>query len=64
MKTLKDLREEIDNIDSQILELLNKRAVCVIKVGEIKKKEGSPVWVNSKKKQHKKKIKVHFRSIL
>ena len=36
MKTLKDLREEIDNIDSQILELLNKLAVCVIKVGEIK----------------------------
>ena len=51
MKTLKDLREEIDNIDSQILELLNKRAVCVIKVGEIKKKEGSPVWVNSREEQ-------------
>ena len=48
MKTLKDLRLEIDNIDSQILALLNKRAECVIEVGEIKKKEGSPVWVNSR----------------
>ena len=36
MKTLKDLREEIDSIDSQILALLNKRAGCVIEVGEIK----------------------------
>lgn len=51
MKTLKDLRLEIDNIDSQILELLNKRAGCVIQVGEIKKKEGSPVWVNSREEQ-------------
>ena len=51
MKTLKDLRLEIDNIDSQILELLNKCAGCVIRVGEIKKKEGSPVWVNSREEQ-------------
>ena len=36
MKTLKDLRLEIDNIDSQILALLNKRAESVIQVGKIK----------------------------
>ena len=53
MKTLKDLREEIDSIDSQILSLLNKRAGCVIEVGEIKKKEGSPVWVNSRSEERR-----------
>ena len=35
MKTLKDLRLEIDNIDSQILALLNKRAESVIQVGDL-----------------------------
>ena len=38
MKTLKDLRLEIDNIDSQILALLNKRAESVIQVGLIPEK--------------------------
>lgn len=51
MKTLQELRSEIDNIDSQILSLLNKRAGYVIEIGEIKKKEGSPIWVNSREEQ-------------
>ncbi len=51
MKELKDLRQEIDSIDSRILDLLNKRAECVIKVGEIKKQKGFPVWVNSREEQ-------------
>lgn len=51
MKTLNDIRKEIDSIDNKILELLNKRAEFVIEVGKIKKREGSPVWVNSREEE-------------
>ena len=51
MKELEYLRNEIDSIDSQILKLLNQRAKCVIEVGDIKKKHGFPVWVNSREEQ-------------
>ncbi|MGL4667332.1 MAG: prephenate dehydratase, partial [Saezia sp.] len=35
---------EIDNIDLQLLQLLNRRARCAQEIGEIKKQEGSPVF--------------------
>ncbi len=41
-------RQNIDAIDDEILRLLNERAKHVMAVGEIKKKEGSPVWVPSR----------------
>lgn len=43
-KTLAQLRELIDGVDAQLIELLNKRAGFANEVGEIKKIEGSPVF--------------------
>ena len=39
-----DLRNEIDNIDDQLTELLAKRMECSLKVAEIKRAEGLPVY--------------------
>ena len=39
---LTDLRIQIDAIDQELLVLLNKRAQVAEKVGEVKKREGTP----------------------
>ncbi len=39
-KELNDVRQNIDSIDRQMLDLLNKRAELAIKISEIKKKKG------------------------
>ena len=44
MKTLEDCRVEIDKIDDQILELLNKRMKVVERVGEIKHQTGGAIY--------------------
>lgn len=44
MKTLEECRVEIDKIDDQILELLNKRMKVVERVGEIKHQTGGAVY--------------------
>lgn len=41
---LDNVRQRIDAIDSQLLELLAQRAECVHEVGEIKKKEGLQIY--------------------
>jgi len=38
------LREKIDAVDRELLALLNRRARLALEVGEIKKREGSPVF--------------------
>ncbi|MFN9451567.1 MAG: prephenate dehydratase [Rubrivivax sp.] len=38
------LREKIDALDQQLLALLNQRAQLALEVGEIKKRDGSPVF--------------------
>jgi len=40
---IEDLREKIDEVDTQILELLNKRSEFSIKIGEIKTDKGMPI---------------------
>lgn len=42
--SLGDLRDSIDEIDSQLIRLLNERADLVHEVGEVKKKEGLPIY--------------------
>ncbi|HWI83941.1 prephenate dehydratase [Ramlibacter sp.] len=42
--TLGELRVEIDAVDRQLLQLLNRRAALANEVGEIKRAEGSPVF--------------------
>ena len=41
---LQGLRERIDAVDRELLELLNRRAGLALEVGEIKKHDGSPVF--------------------
>ena len=43
--TLDKLREQIDGIDAQMVELLKQRAACVHQVGEIKHADGAPTFV-------------------
>lgn len=44
MKTLDQLRDDIDRIDSEVLELLNERMDVVKQVGELKSKTGSAIY--------------------
>ena len=41
---LQNIRKEIDAIDREILDLLNKRASCSLEAGTLKAGEGSPVF--------------------
>ncbi|MBR5880036.1 MAG: chorismate mutase, partial [Akkermansia sp.] len=43
--TLDELRDRIDGIDAQLVELLKQRAACVHQVGEIKHASGAPTFV-------------------
>ena len=43
-QTLPELRSQIDALDAQILELLNRRAGVASTIGHLKKAEGSPVF--------------------
>lgn len=52
-------RDEIDNIDEQIVLLLNKRAKAATEIGHIKRKYNVPVYVPSREEEvigHVKKI--------
>ena len=49
-KKLGDLRQKIDAIDDQILELLNRRSALVIEVGRLKAKNGLPFFVPSRER--------------
>ena len=42
--TLHSLREQIDTVDRELLALLNRRARIALEVGELKKREASPVF--------------------
>ena len=42
--TLEQLRRQIDRIDSKLLQLLNRRAALVLRIGEVKKKHSLPVF--------------------
>jgi chorismate mutase len=39
-----DWRREIDEIDEQLVELLNRRSQCAIEIGRIKRKLGLPIY--------------------
>ena len=39
------LRERIDELDAELLAMLNERAKCVMKIGAIKQKENTEVFV-------------------
>lgn len=43
-RSLPELRDQIDAVDNQLLELLNRRAAFALEVGELKRTEGSVVF--------------------
>ncbi len=44
MSDLTDIRDQIDAIDTELLRLLNERATLALAVGEIKNREGLPIY--------------------
>lgn len=44
MKDLQTLRNEIDQLNKELLELLNKRAEIVKEIGKVKQKHGQPIY--------------------
>ena len=49
-KKLQQLRQQIDALDDQILELLNRRAEVVVEVGKSKQKNRGEYYVPSREK--------------
>ncbi len=43
--SIENFRKEIDAIDSELLQLLNRRASCAMSIGKIKKAQNLPVHV-------------------
>jgi len=60
MNNLETLRNEINNIDSQIFQLLNIRFKIVKKIGQYKKENNIPVLDKSREKIIEKKIKTNY----
>ena len=48
---MEKIRSCIDEIDSELLKLLNRRAKYVIKIGEIKQKEKKDIFVPHREKE-------------
>ncbi len=46
-----DLRKEIDRLDSELLRIFNERAGLALKIGEIKKGLGLPVYDPAREKR-------------
>jgi chorismate mutase/prephenate dehydratase len=57
--SLADLRVQIDQLDSQLLTLLNQRALLAESVGDIKRAEGSPFFRPDRVAQVLEKIQAH-----
>jgi chorismate mutase/prephenate dehydratase len=51
LPTLPALRQGIDTLDREILALLNRRAGLALQVGEVKRREGSPVYRPERERQ-------------
>lgn len=49
--TIDDLRAEIDRLDSELLRIFNQRAVLALHIGELKKKEGLPIFDAGREKK-------------
>src|SRR6266571_313945 len=51
MRTLEDLRNDIDRVDEVIVRLLNERARCACEIGRLKKENGIPIYQPDREKQ-------------
>src|SRR5262245_27480376 len=50
MRTLDDLRRDIDRVDEVLVRLLNERARCVCEIGRMKKKMGVEIYQPDREK--------------
>ena len=51
MKSLQDIRREIDSIDAEILALLQKRFLCSKEIARIKQETGMPVFDRTREEE-------------
>ena len=49
--TIEDYRKEINRLDRELLRLFNERAALALKIGEIKKQQGLPVYDPEREKR-------------
>jgi chorismate mutase len=49
--TIDDLRAEIDRLDSELLIIFNQRAVLALRIGELKKESGRPIFDPGREKK-------------
>ena len=49
--TIEDYRREINRLDSELLRIFNERAALALKIGEIKKQHGIPVYDPEREKR-------------
>jgi chorismate mutase len=51
MRTLDELREDIDRVDEVIVRLLNERARVAVEIGRVKKELNVPIYQPDREKQ-------------
>lgn len=49
--TIDDIRQEIDRLDSELLRIFNRRAELALRIGEIKKGAGLPIYDPTREKK-------------
>ncbi len=49
--TLDELRQRIDNLDRQLVQLINERAKVVVEVGKLKNRTDKPIYVPAREKE-------------
>jgi chorismate mutase/prephenate dehydratase len=59
MSSLEELRNKIDEIDSNLVRVLNERARVVIDIGKLKSQTGSPVYAPDREKEVLEKVAGH-----
>jgi chorismate mutase len=61
--TLDELRRRIDELDEKLVELLNERANCALKIGEIKQTMGLEIYQPDRESQVLGHVRDHGRAI-
>ena len=51
MRTLEELRDDIDRVDEVIVRLLNERARVAVEIGQLKKQLNVPIYQPDREKQ-------------
>ena len=59
MRTLDELRDDIDRVDEVLVRLLNERARVACEIGQIKKEQGIEIYQPEREKQ----VLAHVRSV-